>query len=185
MINEVIDDLKDSFEKTIQGLRNELTKIRTGRAHISMLDDVRVDYYGNPSPLSQVATLRTPDPRMITVQPWEATIISDIERAIGSAGLGLNPSNDGTLIRVPVPALTGERRIELGKMAKRHGEDHKISLRNARRDSNDMIKSLQKDGDISEDDEHKAYEKINTLIENFNKKIEEYIETKVAQITEI
>lgn len=185
MMNDVINELNDSFEKTIQGLKKELSKIRTGRASIAMLDDVRVSYYGNMSPLSQVATLRAPDPRMITVQPWEATIIGDIERAIGSAGLGLNPSNDGVVIRVPIPALTGERRTELGKQAKRHGEDHKISLRNSRRDANDMIKELQKDGDISEDDEHKAYEKINSLTDSYSKKVEEILDAKVSQITEI
>ncbi len=184
-MNDVVNELRESFDKTIQGLRKELAKIRTGRANISMLDDVRIDYYGNMSPLSQVATLRAPDPRMITIQPWESTIINDIERAISSSQLGLNPSNDGTLIRVPIPSLTGERRIELGKQARRHGEDHKISLRNSRRDANDMIKELQKEGDISEDDEHKAYEKINGLTEEYSKKIDAYLDAKVAQITEI
>ena len=185
MIAEVLEELNANFEKTALGLQKELSKIRTGRANINMLDDVKVDYYGSMVPLSQVATLRVADPRMITIQPWESNIISDIERAIGNAGLGLNPSNDGVLIRVPIPALSGERRKELVKIAKRHGEDHKISARNHRRDANDMVKALQKGGDITEDDEHKTYDKINALTDAMTTKLDELLASKEAQILEV
>ena len=122
---------------------------------------------------------------MITVQPFESRVINDIERAISGSDLGFNPSNDGQLIRVPVPALSGERRQELVKIAKRHGEDFKISLRNHRRDANDMVKALQKEGDISEDQEHNAYESINTQTDKYTKKIDEMLEAKESQIIEV
>ncbi|RAL20160.1 ribosome recycling factor [Lujinxingia litoralis] len=185
MVQEVIDGLRSDYEQTLDKLRRELTKIRTGRANVNMLDGVRVDYYGSPSPLSQVATLRVPEPRLITIQPWEKNIISDIEKAIQMSDLGLNPSNDGTLIRVPIPALTGERRQELVKVARRTGEDHKIALRNQRRDANDMVKQLEKDSEITEDEMHKGYEKINSLTEEFANKIDAMLAKKEAEIVEV
>ncbi len=185
MIDEVISDLRENFEGTVKDLQRELAKIRTGRANLGMLDGVRVEYYGNATPLAQVATLRVADPRLITIQPWEKTIIGDIEKAIASSDLGLNPSNDGTVIRVPIPALTGERRQELVKVARRVGEDHKISLRNARRDANDMIKALEKDSEITEDDMHRAFDKVNAVTDEFTKKIEDALATKEASILEV
>lgn len=185
MIDEVFAELELNFDNTISGLQKELAKIRTGRANVAMLNGVMVEYYGSMTPLNQVATLRVSDPRLITVQPFENRIIGDIERAIANSDLGFNPSNDGQLIRVPVPALSGERREELVKIAKRHGEDHKISLRNHRRDANDMVKALQKEGDISEDAEHKAYDKINALTDGFTKKVDELLAAKEEQILEV
>ncbi|MBA2663695.1 MAG: ribosome recycling factor [Bradymonadaceae bacterium] len=185
MLPEILNDLKTSYETTINDLRRELGKIRTGRANLGMLDSVRVDYYGQPTPLSQVATMRVAEPRLITIQPWERNIISDIERAIMSSDLGLNPSNDGILIRVPVPALTGERRLELVKVSKRIGEDHKVALRNLRREANDMLKELEKGSEISEDDMHKGFEKINSLTEEFTNKIDSILKAKEEEILEV
>ncbi len=185
MIDDINKDLKESFERTIQGLGQELSKLRTGRANINMLDGVRVDYYGQMVPLNQVGTMRAADARLITITPWEKPMLGAIEKAILSSDLNLNPSNDGILVRVPIPALTGERRQELIKMARKIGEEHKISLRNSRRDANDMIKSLQKDGDITEDDMHRALGKINQVTEEFTKKIDEALTQKESDIMEV
>jgi ribosome recycling factor len=185
MVKDVLADLKSGYDDTLGGLRKELGKIRTGRANIAMLDGVRVEYYGTPTPLNQLATLRVADPRLITVQPWERSLISDIEKAIMSSDLGLNPSNDGVMVRVPIPALTGERRQELVKMSRRIGEDHKIALRNQRRDANDMLKDLQKDGDITEDDMHRGFEQINSLTEEYTGKIDGMLKVKEEEISEV
>lgn len=185
MLQEVMDELTESYEKTLRDLARDLAKIRTGRANTAMLDGVTIEYYGVPSPLSQVATVRVADARLITVQPWETKLIPLIEKAIGSADLGLNPSNDGQVVRVPIPALTGERRQELVKVCKRVGEDHKIALRNHRRDSNDMLKALQKDGEITEDEMHKGYEKVNAITETYTRKIDAMLEKKEAEILEV
>lgn len=185
MLDEVFEEIRDSNERTIKGLVAELAKIRTGRANIGMLDGVKVEYYGQPAPLSQVATLRVADPRLITVQPWERNLISDIEKAISSSDLGLNPSNDGTLIRVPIPALSGERRQELVKLARRHGEDHKITIRNHRRDANDMVKALEKDSEITKDQEHRAYERINAITEEYTARVDEILGIKEGEILEV
>lgn len=185
MLQDVIDELTKSYEKTIHDLARDLSKIRTGRANAAMLDGVTIDYYGSPTPIAQVATVRVADPRLITVQPWENKLISQIEKAIGSADLGLNPSNDGQVVRVPIPALTGERRQELVKLSKRAGEDHKIALRNHRRDANDMLKALEKDGEVTEDGMHDGFEKVNGLTEAYSKKIDSILEKKEAEILEI
>ncbi len=185
MLPEIVSDLKASYEETLAELRRELAKIRTGRANLGMLDSVRLDYYGQPTPISQVATMRVAEARMITIQPWERNLIVDIERAIMQADLGLNPSNDGVLIRVPVPALTGERRVELVKVAKRVGEDHKIALRNQRRDANDLLKELEKSSEITEDEMHKGFEKINALTEEFSNNIDATLKAKEEEILDV
>ena len=185
MLDEILDDLRANDEKTAKDLAGELAKIRTGRANIGMLDGVRVDYYGQTVPLNQVGTLRVADPRLITIQPWEASMIPEIEKAISSSELGLNPSNDGTLIRVPIPALSGERRQELARVARRHGEDHKIAIRNHRRDANDLVKALEKDSEITQDEEHRAYDQINAITEKFTSKVDEMVEKKEAEILEV
>ena len=181
----VLDELKSGYDATIRGLKVALAKIRTGRASLSMLDSVRVDYYGQPTPLSQVATLKVADPRLITLAPWEKNLIQDIERAISSSDLGLNPSNDGNIIRVPIPALTGERRQDLVRMARREAEDHKISLRNIRRDANDQLKALEKDSDITEDQLHRAFTKVDALTEKYSNMIDEIVNAKETDISEI
>ncbi len=185
MLQDVIKSLTESYDKTMQDLARDLSKIRTGRANVGMLDGVTVDYYGSPTPIAQLATVRVADPRLITVQPWETKLIGAIEKAIGSADLGLNPSNDGQVVRVPIPALTGERRQELVKLSKRAGEDHKIALRNHRRDANDMLKALEKDGEVSEDGMHDGFEKVNALTEAYTKKIDATLDKKESEILEI
>jgi ribosome recycling factor len=185
MLQEIMTDLKSEYEDTLGKFQKDLAKIRTGRANVGMLDGVRVEYYGSTTPLNQLATLRVPEPRMITIQPWEKSVIQDIERAITSADLGLNPSNDGTMIRVPIPALTGERREELVRQARRLGEDHKIALRNQRREANDMIKSLEKSSDITEDDMHRTFEDINKLTDQYTARVDSLLEKKEADIREV
>jgi ribosome recycling factor len=185
MLDEVIEELRAKDKSTVSDLAGELAKIRTGRANLGMLDGIRVEYYGSMTPLNQVATMRVADPRMITIAPWEKNMIPDIEKAIATSDLGLNPSNDGTLIRVPIPALSGERRQELVKVARRAGEDHKIALRGHRREANDMVKELEKESEITQDEEHKAYEKINAITEKYTAKIDEMLAEKEEEILKV
>ena len=185
MENLVLNELKADFESTIKDLRKSLSKIRTGRANLGMLDDIKIEYYGQMSPLNQVATMKVADPRLITIQPWEKTMIPEIERAIASSDLGLNPSNDGNIIRVPIPALSGERRQELVKVVRREAEDHKISLRNIRREANDQLKELEKESEITEDQMHRAFTQVDSLIEKFSEKIDEIVEEKEQDILEV
>ena len=145
MVNDIIKSLQGDIEKAIEAFRRELGKVRTGRANLSMLDGVRVDYYGTPTPLNQVASLNVADARLITVKPWERSLIPEIEKAIRAAHLGLNPQSDGELVRLPMPALTQERRQELVKVVKKMAEECKVALRGARRDANEMLKEALKD----------------------------------------
>ena len=135
MEEDIYEDLKDSFEKAFSALRRELARVRSGRANVNLLDNIRVPYYGQPTPLTQLASLQVPEPRMITVKPWEKNLLQDIERAIHQSDLGINPTNDGTLIRLVVPALTEERRKKLVKQVQGHGENAKLATRNSRRDA--------------------------------------------------
>jgi ribosome recycling factor len=185
MVEDVIKDLKESYEATVRDLVRDLGKLRTGRANINMLDGVRVDYYGQQSSLNQVAALKVVDARMITVQPWERSMISAIEKAINSSDLGFNCSNDGVLIRVPVPALTGERRQELTKLARKIGEEHKIALRNLRRDSNDILKELEKESSITEDELHRAMARVDQITSEYSKKIDDLVAAKEQDILEV
>ena len=185
MVETVVEELELQSEETISKFNKELAKIRTGRANVSMLDGVRVEYYGQLTPLNQVATLRVPEPRLITIQPWEESIISDIERAIIKSDLGLNPSNDGTLIRVPIPALSGERREELVKMAGKIAEDHRITIRNHRRDANDVVKAAEKASDITEDDKHRLFDEIDKVTDRFIKQVDTLLEQKEEGIREV
>ena len=185
MLDEIFDELKENFDGTIKGLQRELAKIRAGRANVSMLDGVRVEYYGSMTPIAQVATLKVADPRMITIQPWEKSLIADVERAITSSGLGLNPSNDGVNIRVPIPPLSEDRRRDLARVAKRAGEDHKIALRNHRRECNDTLKELEKESEITEDDLHRGFDQVNQLTETYSKKVDELLRAKEEEIMEV
>lgn len=184
-MDKVINATKQSMEKALDALRHELAKLRTGRASISILDDVRVEYYGNLTPLNQVASLGVPDPRTITIQAWDKTAVQAIEKAIQKSGLGLNPVNDGKIIRVPIPPLNEERRRELVKVVHNHAEQCKVSVRNARRDANETLKKMQKDKDITEDDMHKGQHKVQELTDNFIKKIDETTEHKEKDIMEV
>lgn len=176
---------QEMMEASIQHLKKELARIRTGRASTSLLDEVRVDYYGTPTPVSQVATLAVPEPRLITLSPWDAGLIPAIERALMQSDLGLTPSNDGKLIRLPVPPLTEERRKEFVKQAHRLGEEARVSIRNARRDAVEAIKKLQKDGDISEDDGKRAQDTIQKMTDQFGQQVDQILKRKDEEILEI
>ena len=185
MVDTVLDDLRLEYEETLQQFKKELAKIRTGRANVGMLDGINVEYYGQVTPLNQVATLRVPEPRLITIQPWEKNIIEDIEKAILESDLGLNPSNDGTIIRVPIPALSGERREELVKMAGSLAEDHRIKMRNQRREANDLVKEAEQASDITEDDKHRFFDEIDELTDEYIGKIDALLEEKNDKIREV
>ena len=185
MLEDIYKETESRMAKTIDSLKAHLNKIRTGRANPSILDDIRVDYYGQPSPIKQIASVTVPEPNMIVIQPWDKKILTQIEKAISTAELGLNPQNDGNLIRVIFPPLSEERRIDIVKGIKKVGEESKAALRNIRHDENDMVKELEKEKEISEDQMHRALDKIQKITEEFNKKIGETIERKEKEIMEI
>ncbi len=182
MVDDVLADLKQGMQATLENLDRELAKRRTGRANVALLDGVKVDYYGSLSPLNQVASLQVPDPRLITIKPWEKAMVSVIEKAIQQSSLGLNPASDGEVIRLPIPPLTGERRAQLVKDVKGVGEDSKVALRNQRRDANDMLKALEKDKEISEDDMHRGLTKVQEVTDDFVKKVDETVSKKEKEI---
>ncbi len=185
MPKNVLDDMKSHMEKTLGVLKNEFQKIRTGRATTGILDSVKVDYYGNPSTISQVATLAVPEARTITISPWEAKMIGPIEKAIMNANIGLTPSNDGKVIRLNMPLLTGERRKEIVKDIKKKAEEDKIALRNIRRDAIDKLKKLEKDKAITED-ELKKYEKdVQDITKSFEAKMDEAVAHKEKEVMEV
>lgn len=185
MLDELSQKTEETMDKTLENLGHELATIRTGKASTALLDTVKVEYFGQHVPLKQVASIATPDARLITVQPWDKSIISDIEKAIMATELGLNPQNDGVLIRLPIPQLTEERRKDLTKVVKKMGEEAKVAIRNIRRDANDRIKKLEKSHDISEDNMHTKQEEIQSLTDKFITKIDELIEDKEKEIMEI
>jgi ribosome recycling factor len=162
-----------------------MATIRTGRASVHLLDNVRVDYYGTPTPINQVGNLHVPEPGMITVQPWDVSQIAPIEKAIRSADLGVNPSNDGKLIRIPVPPLNEERRKELAKKVAGVAEEHRVAIRNVRRDSNDHVKKLTKDKKISEDEDKRAHDEMQKLTDGFMNKLDHAAKTKEKELLEI
>jgi ribosome recycling factor len=172
------------MQKSIDALENDLKKIRTGRASLSILDDIRVDYYGTLTPLNQMASLSTPEGRLIMIQPWDVSVIKDVEKAILKSDLGLTPSNDGKVIRISIPPLTEERRKQLVKVIYKKTEEHKISIRNVRRDTNDLLKSLKKDGEISEDDAFKAQDQVQKITDEHIKLIDDVCKNKEKEILE-
>ncbi|MFO8022996.1 MAG: ribosome recycling factor [Perlabentimonas sp.] len=180
-LNMYIEDAKERMEKAIEHLNNELRVIRAGKANPGMLSNIMVDYYGTLTPLQQVSNVGTLDARTISIQPWEKSMIGPIEKAILAANLGFNPQNNGEVIRIAVPPLTEERRKQLVKQVKSEGENARVSIRNARRDTNDEIKKLQKDG-LSEDIAKDAEDEVQKLTDKFNKKVEELLEQKEEEI---
>lgn len=185
MTKDVIKNMGAHMDKTIDALRKEYQKVRTGRASTGLLDDVKVDYYGTPSPLSQVATLAVPEPRTITLQPWEAKLIPVIEKAIMNANLGLTPANDGKVIRLNLPPLTEERRKEIVRQLKKMAEDAKVALRNIRRDAIDELKKLEKDKSISEDDLKRAEKEVQDVTNSRVAKIDEVLTHKEKEVLEV
>ena len=184
MIESMYQETKESMQKSIDALKNEFKRVRTGRASLSILDDIRVDYYGTLTPLNQMASLSTPESRLITIQPWDVSVIKDVEKAILKSDLGLTPSNDGKMIRISIPPLTEERRKQLVKVIYKKGEEYKISVRNVRRDANDLLKNLKKDGDISEDDAFKAQDQVQKITDEHIKLIDDACKDKEKEILE-
>jgi ribosome recycling factor len=184
-IKDVEAHLKTRMDKALSDLQHEMASIRTGRASLSILDHIRVDYYGTPTPLNQIANLHVPEPSMITVQPWDVSQIGPIEKAIRVSDLGLNPANDGKMIRLPIPPLTEERRKELVKKLHAVAENHRVGLRNIRRDGNDAVKKLQKDKKVTEDEEKRAHDEIQKLTDSFMQKIDQASKAKEKEILEI
>ena len=182
---QVEANAKTRMDKVLIDLAHSMTTVRTGRANASMLDNVRVDYYGTPTPVNQVGNISVPEAGMLTITPWDTSVIAAIEKAIRSAELGLNPGNDGKMIRIPIPQLNEERRKELAKKLHGMAEDHRVALRNVRRDANDQVKKLMKDKAISEDDEKRALEEIQKMIDAYIKKLDEAAKAKEKDIMEI
>ncbi len=173
------------MEKVLSDLQHDMAAVRTGRASVSLLDNVRTDYYGTPTPLNQLATLHVPEPSLITLQPWDVSQIGGIEKAIRAADLGLNPSNDGKLIRVPIPPLTEERRKDLAKKIHHIAEDHRVAMRNIRRDANENVKKLLKDKTISEDDDRRAHDEIQKLTDGAIAKLDAEAKAKEKEVMEL
>jgi len=173
------------MEAALEHLKVELGGIRSGRASLTLLDGIKVDYYGTPTPLKQVATLAVPESRLLTVQPWEPPLIKEIERALLASGLGLTPSNDGKMIRVPIPPLSEERRRELIKLCKKHGEETKVHLRNIRREGNEELKRLQKESKLTEDDLRKAEAEVQKLTDQHVQKVDQVLQKKEEEILEV
>ena len=185
MPKTILDDMKSHMEKTLNVLKNEFQRVRTGRASTSILDNVKVDYYGNLSSVSQVATLAVPEPRTITISPWEAKIIPAIERAILNANIGLTPSNDGRTIRLNLPPLTEERRKEIVKDLKKKTEDDKVALRNIRRDAIEKLKKLEKEKTVTEDELKKLEKEVQDITKGFEVKIDEAVAHKEKEVMEV
>jgi ribosome recycling factor len=185
MISELKNRTRGGMDKAVEALRRDLSKVRTGRASVAILDDVRVDYYGTPTPLNQVGSLTVPEPRLITIQPWEKKLIPEIERAIQKSDLGINPTSDGITIRLAFPPLTEERRKEMVKQVKKMGEEGKIAVRNARRDANEALKKLLKDKAVSEDDEKRGEKEIQELTDDYVARIDKIVADKEKELLEI
>jgi ribosome recycling factor len=184
-VKEVEASARARMEKAVSDLQHDMASIRTGRASVSILDHVRVDYYSTPTPLNQLGNLHVPEPSLITVQPWDATQIGPIEKAIRAANLGLNPANDGKLIRIPIPPLTEERRKELVKQLHGVAENHRVALRNIRRDGNESVKKLLKDKTITEDEDRRAHDEIQKMTDSYMQKLDQAAKAKEKEILEI
>ncbi|HSL91787.1 MAG TPA: ribosome recycling factor [Candidatus Limnocylindrales bacterium] len=178
-------DIAGKMTRSIEAFKKELGKIRTGRASFSLLDGIKVDYYGTPTPLQQVGTLSVPESRLITVTPWDAKMIGPIEKAIQAGGLGLNPSSDGKVVRIPIPPLTEERRKELVKLVKKMAEDARVAVRNIRREAIERIKEKERKKEISEDEMKRAQERIQKETDAFVKKVDDILKAKEQEILEV
>ncbi|WP_286266456.1 ribosome recycling factor [Thalassotalea atypica] len=185
MIDDIKKDAQERMSKSIDSLKTNLNKVRTGRAHPSLLDNVSVDYYGSPTPLNQVGNVTVPDARTLAITVFDKSMISAVEKAILTSDLGLNPSSQGTLIRIPLPPLTEERRKDLVKVVKGEGENAKIAIRNIRRDANSDIKSLNKEKDISDDEMHQAEDEVQKITDTYVKQVDALLVDKEAELMEI
>ncbi|MFQ5872848.1 MAG: ribosome recycling factor [Dehalococcoidia bacterium] len=184
MIEQLISDTEDRMQKAVEALRRDLATLRTGRASAALVEHLQVDYYDSPMPLNQLANISVPEARLITIQPWDKQALSQIEKAILQANLGLNPSNDGSIIRVPIPTLTEERRKELVTVVHQRMEEGRVSLRNARRDSIEQVRSLEKSKDISEDERRRAEDRLQKLTDEYTKRINDLGQAKERELIE-
>ena len=182
--NEIYRDAENRMKKSVEHLHHELTRIRTGRASPALLDVVKIDYYGSMVPLNQASSITAPEPRLLVIQPWEKRLIGEIEKAILQSDLGLNPTNDGNVVRVPIPELSEERRQDLLKLVKKFCEETRVAIRNIRRDANDHVKNLEKDHEISEDESHKVQDDIQKLTDEYVGKVDEHYNSKEKEILE-
>jgi ribosome recycling factor len=185
MLNDIYADAQERMDKALETLERDYRRLRTGRASVSLVEGIRVDYYGTPTPLNQLATLTIPDPRTIMIQPWDTSVIGEVEKAILKSELGLTPMNDGKIIRINIPPLTTERRRELVKIVKKMAEESKVAVRNIRRDANEMIKDLKKEKEISEDDQFRAQEETQNITDELIKRIDTAYTAKEKEILEI
>ncbi|MBD3377768.1 ribosome recycling factor [candidate division KSB1 bacterium] len=185
MVENIKKDAGRRMDSAVENLRSELGKLRTGKASPTLLDSIMVDYYGSKMPLRQVANVSAPEPRLIVIQPWEKSMLAEIEKEIHKSDLGFNPTNDGNVIRIPIPQLTEERRKDLVKIAKKIGEETKIAIRNVRRDANDSLKKAEKNSDISEDQMHQGQDEVQKLTDASTAKVDEILELKEKDIMEV
>lgn len=185
MFNKVLSRTTSEMEKSIENLKHEFSTIRTGRASLSLIQDIKVEYYGTQVPLNQVGNVSIPDARLIEIKPWEQKMVKEIERAILKSDLGITPNNDGKVVRLPIPALTEERRKELAKITKKMAEDHKVTIRNIRRESNENLKQMEKKKQISEDELRKSEDKVQEITDKFIKKVDELCAHKEKEMMEI
>ena len=185
MINDVINDAKVHMQKAVDATKREFGAVRTGRATPALLERVTVDYYGVQTPVTQVASVTVPDPRLLVVQPWDKTLVKEVERAIMKSELGLTPSTDGAVIRLPIPTLTEERRRELVKVVRKHAEEGRVAIRNIRRDHKDKVEHLEKEGSVSEDDSRRAVDELQKLTDRYIKEIDGLLTAKEKEIMEV
>jgi len=185
MLNDVYEECRDRMKKALETLERDYKRVRTGRASVALLDGIRVEYYGIQNPLNQVATLTVPEPRTIMIQPWDASIINELEKTILKSDLGLTPMNDGKAIRINIPPLTEERRRDLVKVIRKMAEESKVAMRNIRRDSNEMLKEFKKEKEIAEDEQFRGQEEVQKITDDFIKKVDAHFITKEKEILEI
>lgn len=185
MLEELLKSTEERMDKAIQALRRDLTSVRAGRASASMLDKVTVEYYGSQMPVNQVATVTSPEPRQLVIAPWDKGMLGEIEKAIQKSDLGLNPTNDGVVIRLIIPQLTEQRRQDLVKVVRKMAEESRVAVRNIRRDANDDLKKMEKAGDSSEDDAHRLQDRIQALTDRFVAEIDKMAVTKEKEVTEV
>lgn len=185
MLDDIVKDLRGSSDKSLEALRRDLSKVRTGRAHASMLDGLRVDYYGTPTVLSQMANINVPEPRLITVKPWDKGQVKAVEKALRESDLNLNPQVDGDLIRIPIPALTEERRKEMAKLIRKNGEECKVAIRKHRRDALEMLDQLENDGEMSGDDAERGRKKVEDVIAELVKQVDTVVGSKEKDLLEV
>lgn len=185
MLKETIHEAEEKMKKSLELLRKEYATLRAGRANPAILDKIQVEYYGTPTPLNQLANISAPEPRLLTIQPWDKSVIGQIEKAILKSDLGLNPSNDGNIIRIAIPQLTQERRVELVKVVRKKAEETKVSIRNVRRDTNDKIKSLEKSKVVSEDEAKKGQDDAQKMTDKYIKEVDRVLEVKEKEIMEV